>query len=168
VTAAEALRFVRDHGVVLVAAKGPAPRLVEAIAGAPIKGSWWAHPQGREIFAVLQQLEDSHDILVCRLVNGNVTLVHRRLWPALVRMAAYFNAKRLAQVRQEHTASGRHVNHETAFPKWVPQEILEASQVLSEAQARRMLGPLVDYAVAPGRSKSKALCPNRRDRARGR
>jgi hypothetical protein len=46
------------------------------------------------------------------------------------------------------------VNHETAFPKWVPQEILEASRALSEAQARKMLGPLVDYAVAPGRSKS--------------
>lgn len=142
-TAAEALRFVHEHGAVLVAAKGPVPRLAEAIAGAPFKGSWWAHPQGRQIFAILQQLEDSPDILVCRLVNGHVTFVHRRLWPALVRMAQHFTPKQLAQVRQEHTASGRHVNHETAFPGWVPQEILEASRALSEAQARRLLGPLL-------------------------
>lgn len=155
-TAAQALRFVCDHGAVLVAAKGPLPRLAEAIAGAPFKGSWWSHPKGREIFAILQQLEDSPDILVCRLVSGHVTLVHRRLWPALVRMAGHFNARQLAQVRQQHTASGRHVNHQTAFPKWVPQEILEAAQSLSEVQARRMLGPLAELpsrAVVRGRRK---------------
>jgi hypothetical protein len=155
VTAVEALRFVHDHGAVLVAAKGPLPRLAEAIAGAPIRGSWWAHPKGREIFAILQELGNSPDILVCRLINGHVTLVHRRLWPALVRMAANFKPERLAQVRQEHTPSGRHVNHETPFPKWVPQDILEASQSLSEAQARRMLGSLADYQVAAGASKSR-------------
>lgn len=148
-TAAQALRFVHDHGAVLVAAKGPLPRLAEAIAGAPFRGSWWAHPKGREIFAILQQLEDSPDILVCRLVDGHVTFVHRRLWPALVRMAAHFKPRQLAQVRQEHTASGRHVNRETTFPKWVPQEILEASQALSEAQARSMLGSLVGLPSRP-------------------
>jgi hypothetical protein len=158
VTAVEALRFVHDHGAVLVAAKGPVPRLAEVLAGAPFKGSWWAHPKGREIFAILQQLEDSPDILVCRLVNGHVTFVHRRLWPALVRMAAHFKPKQLAQVRQEHTPSGRHVNFETAFPKWVPQAILEASQALSEAQARRILGLLAELPSRPGvrRSRKKA------------
>jgi hypothetical protein len=149
VTAAEALRFVHDHGAVLVAAKGPLPRLVEAIAGAPLAGSWWAHPKGRQIFAILQELNDSPDILVCRVVNGHVTFVHRRVWPALVRMAANFAPERLAQVRQEHTPAGRHVNHETPFPKWVPQEILEASQTLSEAQARRMLGALAKLPARP-------------------
>lgn len=149
-TAVEALRFVHDHGAVLVAAKGPLPRLAEAIAGAPIRGSWWAHPKGREIFAILQALGDSPDILVCRLVNGHVTFVHRRLWPALVRMAANFKVRQLARVRQEHTPSGRHVNHETPFPRWVPQDILEASQSLSETQAIRMLGPLAAVPARPG------------------
>ena len=36
--AQEALEFVETHGVVLVAARGPVPRLTEAIAGEPIKG----------------------------------------------------------------------------------------------------------------------------------
>ncbi len=39
-TAEEAIAFVREHGVVLVSAKGPVPRLVEAIAGETIRGSW--------------------------------------------------------------------------------------------------------------------------------
>jgi hypothetical protein len=34
-TAVEALAFVEAHGVVLVSAKGPVPRLTEAIAGEP-------------------------------------------------------------------------------------------------------------------------------------
>ena len=52
-TSEEALAFVREHGVVLVSAKGTVPRLTEAIIGEPIKGSWWAHPQSHHIFTVL-------------------------------------------------------------------------------------------------------------------
>src|ERR1700726_647705 len=98
----DALAFVREHGVVLVAAKGPAPRLTEAIVGEPIKGSWWAHPKSHQIFAILQAVTDSKEILVCRLVDGKVTLVHRRLWPALVRVARRFRPDQIAQVREEH------------------------------------------------------------------
>ena len=49
-TAAEALAFIEQRGVVLASAKGPVPRLTEAIAGEPIKGSWWGHPKGQQIF----------------------------------------------------------------------------------------------------------------------
>ncbi len=152
-TAAEALRFVHDHGAVLVAAKGPVPRLVEAIAGAPLAGSWWAHPQGREIFAILQQLGDSPDILVCRLVNGHVTFVHRRLWPALVRMAANFEPGRLAQIRQEHTrcrASRQSLRRRSR--SGYPQEILEEHRMtLSELQALQDVGTADTLAGAAGR-----------------
>lgn len=119
-TPARALAFVRRHGVVLVSAQGPVPSLVSAIAGEPVKGSWWAHPKGRQIFNTLEAVTDSPDLLVCRLVGGKLTLVHRRLWPALLRMAGRFPKAALAQVRQEHTASGKHVNTVVPFPKWVP------------------------------------------------
>jgi len=46
----QALAFVKRHGIVLQAARGPVPSLAEAIAGGPIRGSWWGHPKGREIF----------------------------------------------------------------------------------------------------------------------
>ena len=136
----QALAFVRDHGVVLVAAKGPVPRLAEAIAGEPIKGSWWAHPKGREIFRILQALEDSEDVLTCRLVAGKVTLVHRRLWPALIRAAGRFAPDHLAQTAQAHTASGRHVRHDTPFPDWADDESLAKARSLTEAEALSALG----------------------------
>ena len=134
-TVADAFAFVTEHGVVLVSAQGPVPRLTEAIAGEPIKGSWWGHPKGQQIFAILEALSASEDILVCRLVGGKVTMVHRRLWPALFRVANRFAPDRIAQVSQEHTAAGRHENREVPFPKWVPRDVKEQAEKLDEEEA---------------------------------
>ena len=140
-TAEEAIAFVRERGIVLVSAKGVVPRLTEAIVGGPIKGSWWAHPKSHRIFAILQAVTDSKEILVCRLVDGKVTLVHRRLWPALVRVAGRFQPDQLAQVREEHTPSGRHATRVVAFPEWVPAEVKAEAKEMSEPDALAALGP---------------------------
>lgn len=139
-TAADAISFIQKHGVVLASAKGPVPRLTEAIAAEPIKGSWWAHPKSHQIFAVLQAVADSDEVLVCRLVNGKVTFIHRRLWPALVRVAKRFPSAQIAQVHEKHTASGRHVTHEVPFPKWVPAEVINQAKGMSEKEALDALG----------------------------
>ena len=142
-SAADALAFIEEHGVVLVAARGPAPRLVEVILGEPIRGSWWAHPASHRIFAVLQAVEESGELLVCRLIEDKVTLVHRRLWPALTRLERRFTRQQLAQINQEHTASGKHVNRVVEFPAWVPPSVLAASQRMSDEEAERILVPLL-------------------------
>ena len=147
-TTKEAMTFIEKHGVVLVSATGPVPRLTEAIAGEPIKGSWWSHPKNHQIYAVLEAVTDSADILVCRLVGGKVTLVHRRLWPALVRVAKRFPANRIAQVRQEHTSSGNHINLEVPFPKWVPKTITAQAGKMDEQEAIDALGPWTQAAGA--------------------
>lgn len=139
-TAEEALAFVREHGVVLVSAKGTAPRLTEAIAGEPIKGSWWAHAQSHHIYAVLRAITESEQVLVCRLINGKVTLVHRRLWPSLVRLASRFAPEQLAEVREEHTPSGRHASREVPFPQWVPPEVAEQAEAIGEHEALAVFG----------------------------
>ena len=141
-----ALEFVREQGVVLASAKGDAPRLIEAILGEPIGGNWWAHPRGSFVYNVLSEVSDSADVLVCRLLRGKVTLVHRRLWPALVRVAGSFEPAHVAQVRDEHTPSGRHVTREVAFPLWVPPAVHEQSVRLSEQEALASLGPAVEAA----------------------
>jgi hypothetical protein len=146
---AAALAFVRDRGIVLVSANGPAPKLTEAIIGEPIKGSWWAHPQGHHIFRIVRAVSESDEVLVCRLVKGKLTLVHRRLWPALVRLAERFGPEHLAQVREEHTPSGSHVSREIAFPQWVPPEIAQQAQAMSEQEALIALASWMQ--AAPGR-----------------
>jgi hypothetical protein len=139
-TAAEALAFIERHGVVLASAKGPVPRLTEAIAGEPIKGSWWGHAKGQQIFLILEAVTESEAVLVCRLVKGKITLVHRRLWPALVRLAKSFSPDQIAQVEQEHTSSGRHVSKEIPFPRWVPSEVIKQAKSMTEAEAIAALG----------------------------
>src|SRR3989441_9278913 len=94
----EALAFIKRHGVVLQAARGPVPSLAEAITGGPIRGSWWGHPKGREIFQVAEAICESPEVLVCKFVEGKVTFIHRRLWPALVKLAPRFRKGRLAKV----------------------------------------------------------------------
>jgi hypothetical protein len=140
VTPAEALAFVCAHGVALESSMGPVPSLAAAIAGEPIRGSWWAHARGREIFAVTRAIRDSPDVLVCRLVGGKITYVHRRLWPALVRLSERFPQKDLAQIREAHTASGKHVVEEKAFPTWVSREVAAQASDLDEKSALRQLG----------------------------
>jgi hypothetical protein len=139
-SASEALSFVQEHGIVLASARGPAPRLTEAIVGGPIKGSWWAHPQGKRIYAVIACLSESEQILFCRLINRKITLIHCRLWPSLVRLAMYFSAEQLAQIREAHTASGRHITRTIPFPQWVPAEVLNEARAIGEQDAVRVLG----------------------------
>jgi hypothetical protein len=154
----EALAFVRKHGVVLVAGKGPVPRLVEVIAGEPIAGSWWAHPEGKRIFATLQPVVGSSDVLVCRLVDGKITLVHRRVWPALVRLAARFPRERLAQVHEAHTASGRHETTTVPFPQWVPDAVKSEAMAMSDDEALQTLGA---WATEPGTVRRASRRPRR-------
>jgi hypothetical protein len=117
------------------------PNLAEAAAGEPIRGSWWGHPKGSEIFRALGAVDDSPDVLCFRLVEGKITFVHKRLWPALVRLAAELGRDRLTAIKQEHTETGAHRNVLTAFPKWVRQEVKTAALQLSESEARAQLGP---------------------------
>jgi hypothetical protein len=141
VTSKQGLAFVRRHGIVLQAARGPVPSLAEEIAGGPIRGSWWAHPKGHEIFRVADAVSESDEVLVCKLVDGKVTYVHRRLWPALVKLAARFRKAQLVKVWDEHTRTGAHRSRRTAFPEWVPSDVLREAEQLSMADAERLLLP---------------------------
>jgi hypothetical protein len=134
-----ALAFVKREGIVLQAARGRVPNLAEFVAGGPIRGSWWGHAKGQDIFVAANHVVDSGEVLVCRLLDGKVTFVHRRLWPALVRLATRLPPDGLAQISQEHTASGRHERHVTPYPKWVPPEVAKEAARLSEAEAEKTM-----------------------------
>jgi hypothetical protein len=81
------------------------------------------------------------DVLVCRLLDRKVTLVQRVLAVA-VRLSSRFPLV-IAQVRQEHTPSGRHVNHSVPFPLWVPPDVMERARGVSEQDALAALRNVV-------------------------
>lgn len=100
-----------------------------------MSGSWWAHPKANKIFRLSRAIRRSPDVLVCRLVEGKITYVHRRMWPALVRVAGRFSKPRLAAVKEVHTPTGKHKLLVTPFPEWVPKEVLRVAQKLTEKEA---------------------------------
>jgi hypothetical protein len=155
-TPKQAVAFVAAHGVVLESAQGPVPSFAGVIAGEPIRGSYWAHPKANDIFLCSRAIRKAADVLVCRLVGGKVTYVHRRLWPALVRLAGRFDADRLAAIEEEHTPAGKHEVHTTAFLDWVPAEVRRAAEELTEEEAASLL-PIV-----PEKSSSKKRRKGRR------
>src|SRR5262245_30823367 len=126
----EAIAFVKGHGIVLQSARGPVPSLAEAIAGEPIRGSWWGHAKGRIIFRAAKAVSESPEILVCKLIDGKVTYVHRRLWPALVKLAPRFRKEQLARVWDEHSERGLHESKQIAFPEWAPGEVMSEAKAL--------------------------------------
>jgi len=147
----DALAFVEEHGVVLQAARSSIPSLAEAVAGERIRGSWWGHPKGRDIFHAAQAVSQSPDVLVCKLVDGKITYVHRRLWPALVKLASRFPRAQLARVWDEHTPSGAHRSRRQAFPAWVPADVARQAERLPVSDAEAILSPWLTLVAGSGR-----------------
>ena len=146
---AEALQVLCNKGILLESAHGPVPNVAELVAGEKIRGSWWSHPAGRHIFRVTRFLRSSPEVLTCCLVNGKITFVHRRLWPALVRVADLFDSAHLASVGELHTSSGSHRRTTTAFPDWVPSDVLGRASSLSRSEAHAELASILETTGLP-------------------
>ena len=138
-TREEAVSFIEAQGVVLESGKGPVPNLADKVAGEAIKGSYWGHPKGNEIFLLTRAIRSSKEILVCRLVEGKVTYVHRRIWGAIVRLQASFDKQRLGAIREIHRSSGRHEVEVTPFPDWVPASVKKDAEQLTNSKAGSQL-----------------------------
>lgn len=80
------LAALEEHGLLLVQ-DHELPNVVTQVTGDAPRSSWWSHPQGRLVFAVLSRLAEHEDVLFTKLLAGKVTLVHRRLWPSLLAVA---------------------------------------------------------------------------------
>ncbi len=139
-TSKAALAFVRRHGIVLESARGPVPNLAEAAAGTPIRGSWWGHAKGHEIFWLTRAVRDSKD----------------RVWPAVVRLARAFARADLGALHEVHTPQGYHKLRVVPFPRWVPAEVKRQARRLTEAEARAALGDGVGLSRRSRRSLTSA------------
>jgi hypothetical protein len=140
-TTAEVMAVLTEQGMLLESARGPLPNAAELVAGEPIAGSWWSHAASHAIYRTITEIGASPDVVRLRLVNRKITLVHRRLWPAVVRVSASFPASALAALTDEHTKSGAHRTLERAFPDWLPAGVASAGRRLTEEEAFAELPP---------------------------
>ena len=79
----------------LMLADTKSPSVVSLVVGGAVKGSWWGHPKGREIYALAEELGAHKDVLAVKLVRGKLTFVHRRLWPMVLSIARARDAAQL-------------------------------------------------------------------------
>ena len=77
------LAKLKEHGL-LLQTDANLPNVCALIAGAPVLGSWWAHPRSHEIFRVNCELAEHPDVLVSKLISGKISYLHRALWPAVI------------------------------------------------------------------------------------
>jgi hypothetical protein len=143
---------VKLHGIVLESAHvrgARVPTFADAVVGAPVRGNWWSHPEGKTIFSLTRAVRDSGDVLICRLIDGKITYVHRRLWPAVVRIAPETDTRRFDAIQETHTPNGRHVMRVRKFPAWVPPAIKRAAKRLSIESAHRAMRPCLQPARKP-------------------
>jgi hypothetical protein len=140
---AAVMAALTERGMLLESARGPLPNVAELVAGEPIRGSWWSHAASHAIYRTIEELSSSPDVVRLRLLHRKVTLVHRRLWPALTRVAPYFPVSALTALTQEHTKSGAHRTLERPYPHWIPPAVASAAQHLTEDAAFAELPPCV-------------------------
>ena len=126
----------------LESAKGPIPNIAQLVAGEPIAGSWWAHPASQEIFDVINRLAASPYVARLRLVDHRVTLVHRRLWPALLRLAPRYDDDACSSSARSTPPPAPTAPRRTPLRDWVPADVRAAAAVLTDDEATALL-PLV-------------------------
>ena len=74
---------LKEHGL-LLQSDANLPNVCALAAGAPVRGSWWAHPRSHEIYRLNCELAAHPDVLVNKLISGKITYLHRALWPAVI------------------------------------------------------------------------------------
>lgn len=115
------------HGLLLKQDKS-VPSVVGILTGEVLSTSWWSHPKGRLIFAVLSELADHPDVLITKLLYRKETLVHRSLWPALLA---------IGQSRQEWQVQGLSVAARDLLARLDRDGLVQASgRTVKELEAR--------------------------------
>jgi hypothetical protein len=71
------------------------PSFTALVAGGPIKGSWWGHPLGHDIYRLLGEFGRGSGLLSAKLINGKITYVHPRLWRAFLKLAQHDESVRV-------------------------------------------------------------------------
>lgn len=82
---------LEEHGL-LLDSDAVLPNAASIILGEPVRGSWWGHPRGGEIYKALIEFHADPAVLTAPLIDDKSTAVHRRLWPAFLAVATAVDA----------------------------------------------------------------------------
>jgi hypothetical protein len=153
---------------------------VQILTGESPRGSWWSHPAAHRIYAVLQEVEAHPDVLSAKLLSGKVTLIHRRLWPALLAVVTASprepwqetglsaGARQWLAALDEAGLSGSPVAQPSrTVMKEVEARLLARGESVHTAQGRHetRLEPWTTWAARAGLPSTPVLSPSQGKRA---
>ena len=124
-----ALKVLESWGVLLLQ-DAMFPSLVGLIVKEAVRGSWWSHPRGREIFHA-QALVDRPDVATAKLISGKVTFVHDAYWPQLIAIGRSRQAWQVKLLSRDARALLKKVD---------TSEVLRASGPAARELEKRLLG----------------------------
>jgi hypothetical protein len=111
------------------------PSLVGLIVGGPVRGSWWGHPKGSDIFDVAGQLDDHPDVASTKLISGKVTFVHRCMWREIIAVGRSREQWQTQGLSRETRALLAHVDKDKRLQAaGEPAKVLEARLLVASQQ----------------------------------
>ena len=90
------------------------PSIAGFVMGESPRGTWWAHPQGKEVYRLACLLRSHPDVLLVKLVSGKITLVNRPLWPAVFAIGTAREAWQTKDLSKEAKALLKEVEKDAA------------------------------------------------------
>ena len=144
------LQALADLGLLLLS-DPKRPSAIQILSGEFPRGSWWSHPRANEMYGVLQDVERHPDVLLAKLLSGKVTLVHRRLWPALLTVVTARQAWQTAGLSA--VAAGWLAAFDQAQAEGAP--IPSASRTVSKEIAVRLLTHAESVHTAGGKHETQ-------------
>jgi len=120
------------------------PSVTSIVAGEPIAGSWWGHPLGHAIYDLLGAFEDTTGKLEGKILDGKVTYVQARLWPAFFAVVQHDPGARLARLGSAAGALFAHVEQHgpvraDALPAGLSAPSRELTKTVRALEARLLL-----------------------------
>ncbi|MBI3859539.1 MAG: hypothetical protein HY296_04790 [Thaumarchaeota archaeon] len=140
-----ALRLISEHFVqvgLILESDPKLPSFVSAVAGGPVKGSWWGHAEGGSIYRVMGRFMKREDVLETKLVSGKVTFLHRYLWPQFLAVSLSDEPWQTAGLSKDAKALLLALRREGALETMEAQESLGIS---AGSAARELEGRLLAH-----------------------
>ncbi|TCA01027.1 hypothetical protein [Rhizobium leguminosarum] len=83
----DARGYLIQNGIIPLSPTKGLVSIVDLILGPGVPGNWWGHQNANLAYNAYSELANDPDIIVMKLVDYKVTLVHRTLWDCIFRVA---------------------------------------------------------------------------------
>ncbi|MER9056730.1 hypothetical protein [Mesorhizobium sp. M0910] len=83
----DAKKYLESQGLIPLSPAEGLVSLVDLILGPGVTGNWWSHHRANDAYNAYSALANDPDVIVIKLIDYKVTLIHRSLWACVFKIA---------------------------------------------------------------------------------